>query len=525
MEKVPEGVYCNELVSLNGNGGICRFPQDASLMRNTLLIWTVVCFCTTSAWADTELTRGPYLQQGAPTEMTLIWRTHRPSNPAVRFGPVAGEAGQRVDGEAVVIRVSPDSKEPTDLPRLHSAPPGTYQYEARLTGLEPDTRYYYEVLDGSQVLISGPEYYFETSPQKGYAAPTGIWVVGDSGTGGAEAASVYKSMREYTALKSYAVDLMLHLGDMAYGSGQDHEFQRNFFDLYQPTLRNTVCWPTMGNHEGRTSNGETGIGPYFDAYVVPMHGESGGIPSGTESYYSFDYGRIHFIVLNSYDMDRRPDKPMAQWLKRDLAALKDTDWIVAFCHHPPYTMGTHNSDTEREHREIREHIMPILEEGGVDLVLGGHSHIYERSMLIDGAYATPTRAEGVVLDDGDGSPDGDGPYRKSAGINGREGVVAIVAGNGGASIRQKGTMPVMKKSIVKFGSNLLSFNGDTMDGAMLGTKGDLLDTFRIVKKGKVTPLHIGHPWQPLRPPEIEPVMPGFAGSVTVTLRSPTQLPF
>lgn len=471
----------------------CKMP----FMRNTLPFVTALFFCAVSALADTGLTRGPYLQQGAPTEMTIVWRTHHPCNPAVRFGPVAGAADRRVDGEAVVVRVAPDSHESSNLPRLHSAPPGTFQYEARLTGLHPDTRYYYEVLDGSQILVSGPDYYFETSPRKGDAAPTGIWVLGDSGTGSPYAASVYKSMREYTSATSFAVDVMLHLGDMAYVSGLDHEFQRRFFDMYQPTLRNTVCWPTMGNHEGHTSNGKTGIGPYFDAYVVPKHGESGGVPSGTESYYSFDYGRIHFVVLNSYDMDRRPHKPMARWLKRDLAAVKDADWIVAFCHHPPYTMGTHNSDVEVEHREIREHIMPILEEGGVDLVLGGHSHIYERSMLLDGAYASPTRAEGVVLDDGDGSPNGDGPYRKSAGIHGREGVIAIVAGNGGASVGRMGTMPVMRKSIVELGSNLLEFNGDTMEGAMLGTNGIILDTYSIVKQGKVTPVHIGHPWQPI----------------------------
>src|SRR5688572_22310185 len=60
--------------------------------------------------------------------------------------------------------------------------------------------------------------------------------------------------------------------------------------------------------------------------------------------------------------------------------------------------------------------MPILEEAGVDLTLTGHSHIYERSMLIDGAYSTPTTARGVVLDDGDGNPAGDGAYLKGAGL-------------------------------------------------------------------------------------------------------------
>ena len=163
--------------------------------------------------------------------------------------------------------------------------------------------------------------------------------------------------------------------------------------------RHKVCWPTMGNHEGRTSSGRTGIGPYYDAYVVPTRGEAGGLASGTEAYYSFDYANIHFICLDSHDLDRRPTEPMARWLKADLEKTR-ADWLIAFWHHPPYTKGSHDSDKERDLMEMRQHIMPIIEQGGVDVVFTGHSHTYERSMLMDGAYATNTVAENVILDDG-----------------------------------------------------------------------------------------------------------------------------
>ena len=77
------------------------------------------------------------------------------------------------------------------------------------------------------------------------------------------------------------------------------------------------------------------------------------------------------------------------------------------------------ADKEGDLTEMRRHIMPIVEAGGVDLVLTGHSHTYERSMFMDGAYATPTVSENVILDDGDGDPAGDGAYRKTAGLNAR----------------------------------------------------------------------------------------------------------
>ena len=104
--------------------------------------------------------------------------------------------------------------------------------------------------------------------------------------------------------------------------------------------------------------------PYYDAYVCPTRGEAGGVPTGTEAYYSFDYGRIHFICLDSHDLDRKPTGLMARWLKLDLERTK-ADWLVAFFHHPPYTKGTHDSDREKQLIEMRQHIMPILESGGV----------------------------------------------------------------------------------------------------------------------------------------------------------------
>ncbi len=77
-------------------------------------------------------------------------------------------------------------------------------------------------------------------------------------------------------------------------------------------------------------------GPYYDMFTLPAAGEAGGIASGTEAYYSFDYANIHFICLDSYDVDRSVDGAMLTWLEYDLVATT-ADWIIAFWHHPPYT--------------------------------------------------------------------------------------------------------------------------------------------------------------------------------------------
>jgi hypothetical protein len=119
--------------------------------------------------------------------------------------------------------------------------------------------------------------------------------------------------------------------------------------------------------------------------ACPAEGEAGGLASGTERYYSFDYANIHLVCLDAMTSDRSPAGPMLTWLEEDLAAT-DKAWIIAFWHHPPYTWGTHNSDFERELIDMRENAVPILERYGVDLVLCGHSHVYERSWLLNGHY-------------------------------------------------------------------------------------------------------------------------------------------
>src|SRR5258705_12371843 len=106
--------------------------------------------------------------------------------------------------------------------------------------------------------------------------------------------------------------------------------------------------------------------------------------------------------------DRLEEAPMCQWLRLDLAANTNL-WLIAFWHHPPYSKGSHDSDWEFELVEMRENALPILEAYGVDLVLCGHSHGYERSFLLNGYYGgSETLVPEMIKDGGDGRPSGTG---------------------------------------------------------------------------------------------------------------------
>lgn len=425
--------------------------------------------------------RGPYLSLGTPTSVWIVWRNRGTTDPAVRYGWSPDALEQLVSADGIVRKRSGHENRAL---ALHSAPDTVSQYEAKISGLEPASTYYYGLYDGDRMIAGGDElHYFKTSPEPGSAAPLRFWVVGDSGTGSEMQATVHRAMENYTYRQKKPLDLFLHVGDMAYFNGTDNEFHFNFFVPYARTLRNTVFWPAMGNHEGGTSKGPTATGPYYDNFVLPTRGEAGGKPSGTEAYYSYDFGNAHFVVLNSYDEDRSKNGAMATWLTADLEQT-GADWVFAYWHHTPYTKGSHDSDSEHELKEMRENFMPILEKGGVDMVFGGHSHIYERSMLIDKAYATPTVADGVVLDRGDGDPDGDGPYRKSKGLHPHEGTVVVVTGHGGIGLNRIGTMPIMKRIIYpEHGSVVVDVERHVATAVMINSEGELRDTFQIVKDG------------------------------------------
>ncbi len=279
-------------------------------------------------------------------------------------------------------------------------------------------------------------------------------------------------------------DLWLMLGDNAYYDGTDAQYQAAVFEMYRRQLSASVLWPSLGNHDTHSVDPVAETGPYFDSFTLPRSGEAGGIPSETEKYYSFDYGPIHFVALDSCLSSRSPSGPMLSWLEQDLAA-SSADWLVAFWHHSPYTKGSHDSDTEGTLIEMRENALPILEEYGVDLVLGGHSHGYERSFLLDSHYGlSDSLVPAMILDGGDGRPDGDGAYVKpSAGLAPHEGTVYVVAGSSGKLTSGPLDHPAMFHSELTLGSLILDVNGPDLAVTFLTANGVVADSFVLAKPG------------------------------------------
>lgn len=405
-----------------------------------------------------QLTRVPYLQRGTHDTIVVRWRTDLPTDSEVLCGTTQGFLSVCMQDAALVN-----------------------DHAIELTGLAPDTEYWYAVGSiGTIFAGNDPDHRFKTAPLPGVAKPTRVWIIGDSGTADVHATDVRDAYQTYTA--GTPTDVWLMLGDNAYPDGSDANYQAALFDIYPDLLRQTVLWPTFGNHDAISSNAMSLTGPYFDTFDLPLAAEAGGVASGTEVYYSFDYGNIHFVVLDSQTSDRAPGSAMLTWLEADLAATA-RDWLVAYWHHPPYSKGSHDSDAETRLVEMRENVVPILEDYGVDLVFTGHSHAYERSFLIDGHYGdSDTFTDAMKVDLGDGDEAGDGAYQKPiAGPDPHRGTVYTVTGNAGQLAGGSLDHPAILVSFVDYGSVVMDVNGLRVDVIALDAAGTVRDRFTMTK--------------------------------------------
>lgn len=455
------------------------------------LLQSVLIFAGLTVNAQ-EVLRGPYLQFPTHDGMKVMWRTDVPTIGRVYYGTSTGNV---MDNFVEV------ADEVTD-------------HTVHITGLDPMTEYYYAVAVGETVLSGGDaSHRFRTWPQPGADVPVSVWSIGDFGKGNSKQRDVMNAFKDYAG--DDLVDVWLWLGDNAYNDGFDEEYQEKTFNPewgMTDIMTRVPFLATPGNHDYLSISPPTvsqspldNDGAYFDIIDVYTNGEMGGEPSGHELFYSFDYGNVHFVNLNSEigsvlsgsndwtganPFSSFSGSPMTEWLHSDLQA-NEKPWVIAYFHQPPHSEGSHSSEDlwERYMIGMRRNICPILEQYGVDLIINGHSHVYERSYLLNGFFGTPSQFDAAqhVLDGGSGSLDSGVPYIKySTGPNANKGTLYVVQGNSGSSTTDPAlTHPAMYSTYgcsECVGSTLFYIHGDTLKGEFLASTGEVLDEYAIVKK-------------------------------------------
>ena len=447
-----------------------------------LLFLIATAFCVQAQ----VVTRGPYMTKATTNGIVIHWSTDIPTTSRVQVG------------------VSSTLLNSTFTNLTYST-----NHVVELSNLQPYTKYYYSVGTTSQVLQADLLQFFKTMP---FASPLfdktiRFWAVGDIGKQTQQQINVRNSFLQYVGQKH--IDGWIMLGDNAYNNGLEIEYQQGFFNYYQQSvLKNIVLWPALGNHDyaNNYTLRTTHQVPYLDIFTLPQNGECGGAPSQTERYYSFDYGNIHFVNLDSYGLENIGGNfygfsdtvfsPQIQWLKNDLN-LNQLPWVIVSFHHPPYCMGTHNSDIEADLVDIRTKLNPILERYNVDLVLNGHCHSYQRSEYIKNHFGYETSFDSVVhrLQNTSGTHNGSPnscAYIKNPLANHTKdsGVVYVVVGSGGAIPQLPyATWPhnAMRYSNYAYnGSLLLTVEGNKLVAEWIST-----DTNAIVKDRFVLYKNVG----------------------------------
>ena len=193
-------------------------------------------------------------------------------------------------------------------------------------------------------------------------------VIGDTGSGTEQQREVGDMMIKYHAL--FPFEFVLMMGDNMYGGEAPQDFEKKFAEPYRALLNNKVkFYATLGNHDQALQTNYENFN---------MNGKE---------YYRFKKGNIAFYSLNSNYMDKK----QVQWLEDELGR-ETAEWKVMFFHHPPYSSAKkHGSDGQ-----LREVVEPIFLKYGVDVVLTGHDHVYERMKPQKGIYYFVSGAGGKL---------------------------------------------------------------------------------------------------------------------------------
>jgi acid phosphatase type 7 len=431
-----------------------------------------------------ELRRGPYLQLQRPDGISIRWRTDASvrHTSVLRYGTDFNQLDKAVAAEEISVHY-----------------PGVRDWQATLDGLEPDTVYYY-ALEADRATLCGADanHRFRTSPAPGTARKTRFLLLGDSGsnrprpddaatvlaaTAPMDPVLVRNGFRKFNQGKP--LDGIILIGDNAYPLGTDEMYQAALFNVYADELRSAPLWPCTGNHDIDDA--------YAHIFTVNRKGAAGGTPSNSVFYYSIDIANLHLVVFDPWmswwkhtmEPGHQPWLRQMEWLKKDLEST-NRQWIMAVNHFPVYCAGNYHSDNELL-TALREGVVPLMDEHGVDLFIAGHDHTYQRTGLIAG-HAGPANTyspEKHLKFPGNGL---DAPIVKNPGPG--SGTMYVVSGTaGGFRPSDKLDHPAMIpfqtpagefRGLAVPGSLVIEIDGLTLRGWQVDVHGEILDQFTIV---------------------------------------------
>jgi hypothetical protein len=311
------------------------------------------------AAAPPRIVRGPYLQPAPAGSVRIVWYTDVRSDGLLEVAAEGGSWLATASSGSVATR-----------------------HEAVVSGLEPDTSYVYRIA-GSQAVLADASlrslFELRTPP----AGRLRILAFGDGGTGTPEQARLARVMFQETPLP----DLVLMTGDTVLPRGAESDYDAKFFQPYAPLLSRVPFYASLGNHDYETEN----AGPYFRIFSLPANGPRELLP---ESAYSFEQAGVHVTVHDSNLSGSTLRSVVGPWHVLDVQS-SSARFRLAAQHHPPYSSGPNSVIAPTP--TIRSIFPALFSSSGVDLVLTGHEHFYERTRPMGGVVYVVSGAGGQAL--------------------------------------------------------------------------------------------------------------------------------
>jgi len=331
----------------------------AGLAFSVVVVLCLLVFGPTVAQPGQEAHVGQILQvitADPQHERTIAWKTKDLNSPGI--------IEIRPKGSENVTRIA---VRPTELPAGKGGNPAKL-YSAHISGLAPGSEYEY------RLGVSKRQTAWRTFTTPTASAPFKALVFGDSqstdyGEWARTAQAAWQNHRDAA--------FFIIIGDLV-DMGADTKQWDAWIDGASDLLASVPVAPVMGNHEAYGFDWKMALPEYYlTLFSLPQNG-----PPGLEDYaYSFDYGDVHFVVLNTLIKELRTWYPdligwQKAWLTQDLAQTKKK-WKVVLMHH-----GLWQIAPDAPLNELGKAFVPVFDEFNVDLVLMGHVHSYSRTKAL-----------------------------------------------------------------------------------------------------------------------------------------------
>ncbi len=308
-----------------------------------------------------NITRGPTIRQSPLGRARIEWRTPVPTDTRIEWGGT----------EALGRQIQRDEK--------------VTEHAVDLDGLEPGSRGFYRVggSDGQDIAWS-PVFPFRAWPTNGLVR---FLVLGDSGSGQLPQHQVARVM------ETLEPDFVIHTGDIIYPQLTAGRVDLKCLSVYASQMAVLPFFFALGNHD-RYAN----ITDFFAAFHPPANGMS------NANFFSFDCGEAHFVVLDT-DMVSGPgigeESAQLEWLEADLARAS-RPWKLLIFHNVIRSSGPHRYDDYNGNGladwiDIQSTVGEVAARHGVQVILTGHDHCYERMGPVDGVHVIVTGGGGGTL--------------------------------------------------------------------------------------------------------------------------------